>query len=144
MSETFKISCTIQPEGDPMGIEIWVHDTKLFDRPSMVLPEDFEYTCADIEHENCSIRFVLKNKTTAHTKIDSDSNIVSDSTVAISNICFDEINVDQIFYDHAQYLHDYNGTGAEITEQFYGIMGCNGTVKLGFTTPIYLWLLENM
>jgi len=44
----------------------------------------------------------------------------------------------------AQYQHDFNGTGNPTIDKFYGEMGCNGTVSLKFTTPIYLWLLENM
>ena len=42
------------------------------------------------------------------------------------------------------YRHDYNGTTDPFDDEFYGEMGCNGTVSLKFTTPIYLWLLENL
>jgi len=49
-----------------------------------------------------------------------------------------------VFIDHATYTHNFNGTQAETTDKFYGEMGCNGTVSLRFTTPIYLWLLETM
>ena len=46
--------------------------------------------------------------------------------------------------EQAVYTHDFNGTQPEIEDTFFGEMGCNGTVSLRFTTPIYLWLLENM
>ena len=37
-----------------------------------------------------------------------------------------------------------NGTQPEIADNFFGIAGCNGTISFRFSTPIYLWLLENM
>jgi len=62
----------------------------------------------------------------------------------VTEITFDEIDCTQIVHDHAVYRHNLNGTGPEIDDQFFGDMGCNGTVELKFTTPVYLWLLENM
>jgi hypothetical protein len=69
---------------------------------------------------------------------------VSDATLAISNLAFDEIKLGHMVTKLATYDHDFNGTKAPVQDRFYGEMGCNGTVSLGFTTPIYLWLLENM
>jgi hypothetical protein len=46
--------------------------------------------------------------------------------------------------EQAVYTHDFNGTQQEIQDEFYSEMGCNGTVSLKFSTPIYLWLLEHM
>ena len=59
-------------------------------------------------------------------------------------LAFDEIELKQIFIDHAVYTHNFNGTQTEIQDKFYGEMGCNGTVSFKFTTPVYLWLLENL
>jgi len=44
----------------------------------------------------------------------------------------------------AEYRHDFNGSQPPTVAKFYSEMGCNGTVSLKFTTPVYLWLLENM
>jgi hypothetical protein len=95
---------------------------------------------ADAEHE---LRFVLKNKTAEHTKIDQDGNIVKDSWLTVSDLSFDEIQLGHIGTELAVYTHDFNGTGNQTQEKFYGTLGCNGSVSLKFTTPIYLWLLEN-
>jgi hypothetical protein len=62
----------------------------------------------------------------------------------VSNIQFDGIDCQYLTTTLAQYQHDFNGTGNPTIDKFYGEMGCNGTVSLKFTTPIYLWLLENM
>ena len=95
----------------------------------------------DAEHE---LKFVLKNKTQDHTKVDEQGNILSDAMLSISNIAFDEIKLGHMFIEQTVYHHDMNGS-QDLTEfQFYGSMGCNGYVSLKFATPIYVWLLENM
>ena len=86
----------------------------------------------------------LSGKKTDHTQIDSAGQITRDLIVTISNICFDEINIDQIAYLKGVYGHDFNGTKPMVQDRFFGTMGCNGTVRLDFHSPIYLWLLENM
>lgn len=100
-----------------------------------------EFDDDDAEHEMC---LEMSGKIPDHTKVDPTGQIVEDLLLTIRNMCFDEINVDQILYEKSLYLHDYNGTGQDTQEEFYGDMGCNGSVKFCFTTPIYLWLLENM
>jgi hypothetical protein len=64
--------------------------------------------------------------------------------LTISNISIDDIDIDQLLIEKAEYTHDFNGSQDTITDKFYGDMGCNGTVTFEFTTPFYLWLLENM
>lgn len=98
----------------------------------------------DADDESHVLEFVLSGKTPEHTKITEQGEITSDVTVRIENIAFDDIDVTQIVSELAEYHHDFNGTQPFIIDHFYGEMGCNGTVRLEFTTPIYLWLLENM
>ena len=95
----------------------------------------------DAEHE---LKFVLKNKTQDHTKVDEQGNILSDAMLSISNIEFYQVTLGHMFITQSVYHHDMNGS-QDLTEfQFYGSMGCNGYVSLKFATPIYVWLLENM
>ena len=97
----------------------------------------------DVEAEN-ELKFVLKNKTQDHTKVDEQGNILSDAMLSISNIAFDEVKLGHMFIEQTVYYHDMNGS-QDLTEfQFYGSMGCNGYVSLKFATPIYVWLLEHM
>jgi len=126
-----------------LGFEGWIDDHKFIDTDHVSGPQTVttEVDDADAEHE---LRFVLKNKTDKHTRIDESGNILADACVTINQLAFDEIELKQIFIDHAVYSHDCNGTTDPVKDQFYGTMGCNGTVSLKFTTPIYLWLLEHM
>jgi len=96
---------------------------------------------ADGEHE---FKFIMKNKTAAHTKIDADGGIVSDAVLSIANLAMDDIKLGHAFTELAVYHHDFNGSQPPVAAKFYGDMGCNGHVSLRFTTPIYLWLLENI
>jgi hypothetical protein len=98
----------------------------------------------DADDESHVLEFVLSGKTSDHTQITEQGEIESDVTVQIRDIAFDDIAIDQIFSELAEYHHDFNGTQAALVDRFFGTMGCNGTVRLEFTTPIYLWLLETM
>ena len=98
----------------------------------------------DADDQSHVLEFVLSGKTIEHTQITDQGEITSDVTVRIQNISFDDIEISQMFSELAEYHHDFNGTQPAVVERFYGEMGCNGTVRLQFTTPIYLWLLENM
>jgi hypothetical protein len=144
MESTVKINCNIATSDSsvPLGLEIWLDDQQIFNQEWIKEPVEFchEMPDTDAEHE---LRFVLKNKTAEHTKIDQDGNIVKDSWLTVSDLSFDEIQLGHIGTELAIYTHDFNGTGNQTQEKFYGTLGCNGSVSLKFTTPIYLWLLEN-
>ena len=106
--------------------------------------QDITVEFDDADDESHVLEFVLSGKTIEHTKITAQGEITSDVTVRIQDIAFDDIVIDQIVSELAKYHHDFNGTQTATVDRFYGEMGCNGTVRLEFTTPIYLWLLENM
>lgn len=86
----------------------------------------------------------LIDKQPEHTKVDIDNNIVSDRVVEIIQVSLDGIELDHAFLENTKYCHDFNGSGPEIIDNFYGTMGCNGVVRFEFTSPCYLWLLENL
>lgn len=145
--EYSKFNLTVSPT-DPtveLGFEVWVNDQCVFNsnhisESAMItgyLPSDN----VDAEH---TLKFVLKGKTQEHTKIDESGTIVNDACLKISNLTFDGIDLGQLVNDLTVYTHDFNGTKSLTTGHFFGTMGCNGTVELKFTTPIYLWILENM
>lgn len=145
MESLVKFSCTISSTDTqvPLSLEIWLDDQCILEKYHVRDPINFahEFSDADDEHE---LRFVLKNKRTEYTRIDESGNIISDACLTITDVAFDEIQLGHVFTELATYNHDFNGAGQNTQDQFYGTMGCNGTVSLRFTTPVYLWLLENM
>jgi len=106
--------------------------------------QDIAVEFDDADDQSHVLEFVLSGKLPEHTQITEQGEITSDVTVRIQDIALDDIEIDQIVSELAEYHHDFNGTQPAVVDRFYGEMGCNGTVRLEFTTPIYLWLLETM
>lgn len=94
---------------------------------------------------NRILTVTLTGKSHKHTQIDDNDNIISDVVVNIDSIVFDEIDVTELFCSGQEiYQHDFNGTTDPFIDEFYGIIGCNGTISIAFTTPIYLWFLQQL
>ena len=140
-----EFSCVVAPSNTAitLGGEVWIDDTCVFDQDHVFEPVNVSHEFSDNDGEH-SLRITLKNKLPEHTRIDDQENIVSDALLSITEITFDEIDCTQIVQELAVYQHDLNGTAPKIEDKFFGDLGCNGTVELKFTTPLYLWLLENM
>jgi hypothetical protein len=126
-----------------LGFEAWVDDQKLFDTDHVQSQQQVVIEIADDDSDH-ELKFILKNKTADHTQVDDAGNIVVDATLTITDLAFEEIKLGHMVTEQAVYSHNFNETQKEIQDEFYGVMGCNGTVSLKFSTPIYLWLLENM
>lgn len=145
MMETCKISADIDSTDymAQLGLEIWLNDTQIYNsewiQNKIVFCYYFESD--DAEHR---LSFVMKNKVPEHTEIDSQGNIVKDAMLVISNLQFDDIALGNSFAELAKYQHNFNGTGQTVVEKCFGPVGCNGTVSMEFSTPVYLWLLENI
>ena len=127
-----------------LGFEAWINERKVLDVDHVKETQPVTVELDDEDNTEHELRLVLKNKTTAHTQVDEHGNIVADARLQITDIAFDEIQVKNIFTEQAVYTHDFNGTGETTQDKFYSELGCNGTVSLKFSTPMYLWLLEHM
>jgi hypothetical protein len=143
--DTLKISLDVsnRSQHHNLGIELWIDRQKFFD--NNISPGRHhvihEFEAVDGEHV---LKIVLKNKTPEHTTVDDSGNIIQDAIINIDNIFLDDIDVTQLVYRLAQYVHDGNGHETIAVHPFYGDMGCNGRVQMSFESPVYLWLLENM
>ena len=126
-----------------LGIELWLDKEKFFDN---VIGTGTHHVIYEFDEakQNHEFLIVLKNKTDEHTTVDEQGNIIKDALIQIHNICLDEIKIDQLVWEKSEYLHRGNGFYEIRSHKFYGNLGCNGTVLLEFSTPVYLWLLENM
>lgn len=145
MKNSAKFTCNIGTT-DPtvaVGLEIWFDQDCLFNTEHLdkIINLSQEFLDSDEQHE---FRFVMKNKTAEMTQLNEQGNIISDVYLTVSDAKFDDIDLGHVFYEQADYTHDYNGTGELTTQKCFGRMGCNGTVTFKFKTPIYEWLLEHM
>jgi len=143
--ETAKISFDVETSDAEclLGLEIWIDNTLLLKNNHVQDKVTFVHDISDDDGEH-ELRVVLTGKTSDHTEIDEAGTIIKDATLAISNFEIDGLDVNQLFLEKCVYTHDFNGTQAEVADTFHGVAGCNGTISFQFSTPIYLWLLENM
>jgi len=107
-------------------------------------PQEFRHEFPDLDDREHCFEIELHGKTPEHTKVNDQGAIVQDVVAEISDVALDDIQLGHMFSEQASYHHDHNSTTDPVQEQFFGSMGCNGRVKLRFTSPVYLWLLENM
>lgn len=129
---------------NPIGIEVWFDNQLVADYACVDSTKNIVCKFDDaVEQAHC-VKLVVKNKTTEHTVIDSNGTILKDSLLEIKNFNLEEIEIDKIVQEKSIYTHTFNGSSDQTTDRFYGSAGCNGTIELEFTSPAYLWLLENM
>jgi hypothetical protein len=127
----------------PMGFEVLLDGVSMFKTDHVTGPCQVTFDINDDEATH-KLQFVMTGKTQEHTVVNEHGEITSDSLLKVSNILIDDIVLDQFLNKLVEYNHDFNGSKDTTTDKFFGIMGCNGTATFEFTTPFYLWLLENM
>ena len=127
----------------PLGMRVQVDNATIYETNHVTDPIIINHEMPDDDGKHV-LTLELFGKLPEHTKIDDAGNILSDAMLEFDSFVIADIDVDQIIYPKSVYHHDTNGTQASADYKFYGSIGCNGTVTLKFTTPIYLWLLENM
>ena len=126
-----------------IGVAVWIDDACMYQTDHLTEHQHIDYGATDDDGDH-ELRVVISGKVPAHTKIDEQGNIIKDIVINISNVTIDEIDITQLFSEKSVYTHDFNGTQPKIADGFYGTAGCNGIISLKFSTPIYVWLLENM
>lgn len=115
-------------------------------------PNEIEYFEFDvgIEQENNFFNIELLNKTSDDTIKDDSGNITQDMLLCIKSLEIDEISIDHLMWSNSFYYPIYPND--YVDEQQKSIsevrncvdLGWNGTWKFPFTSPFYIWLLENI
>jgi len=145
MDESITIGFTLSSSdiSVPLGIKIYLDSAIVYENSHVASSEAIQFAVddADGSHE---LVIEMFGKRPEHTSIDADGTIVKDALLSVTNFVLEDINITQLLTDISEYRHNFNGTRESVVEKFNGHMGCNGTVTLRFTTPIYIWLLENI
>jgi hypothetical protein len=146
MSSTVIISCQVNSTDVtiPLGFEAWIDNQKFFDTDHVSSTQQISTEIRDDDELEHELRLVMKNKTEEHTVLNDIGDIIQDARLIISDLTFDGIKLGNIVAEKAVYEHDFNGTTEKSLHEFFGEIGCNGTISLKFTTPVYMWMLENM
>jgi len=101
-----------------------------------------------------SLNITFLNKTVQDTKLDTNGNIVEDLLLNIESIEIDDIDIGNLIWTASvytplypnSYKQQHLNTGQELATELTNCvnLGWNGTWSLPFTSPFYIWLLENI
>lgn len=139
-----KLSFSARATGEDLYLEVMLDGATVYSGPA---PLDTTKILAEFDdsiEQDHVLEIKMSGKTSAHTVLDESGNISQDRCVQISDFKICDIMIGHAFTVHSIYEHDTNGTTEIKQERFFGEMGCNGTVSFRFSTPIYIWLLENI
>jgi ABC-type iron transport system FetAB ATPase subunit len=115
--------------------------------------EYFEFD-AEIDEVDCSLIIEFLNKAEHDTVLGPDGNITEDLLLNIDSVEIDDIDIGTLLWTASDYKPNYFEThrskliqmGQELPETVKDCvnLGWNGKWQLPFTSPFYIWLLENM
>jgi len=153
----FKVHLTAEYWNKPPQVEILVNDKKYFDgnvekTVNDSTPQVIEFT-HELELEKThKFSIILKNKTNQDTLVENHK-IIKDQLVNIKYIEIDEIDIGSIVYEGKYYptypepwATEQKTAGIELPTFIKNTtsLGHNGRWELEFSSPFYLWLLENL
>ena len=100
----------------------------------------------DITEEENELTFTYSNKDPKNDVVLEDGVPVLDKRVEIKRIAFDEIALDFFSFDDDDCLKfiPADETAPESNGFTATKLSWNGTSTLTFTSPVYIWLLENL
>jgi len=99
-----------------------------------------EFSVDVVEEQEHILEIRLENKTDSDTVI-QDNEIAKDMLLNIDSIEIDEIELGEIKWNLSKFVAD--NPNRETLDRCVNL-GWNGSYQLKFTSPFYLWLLENM
>jgi hypothetical protein len=144
MPTTLRLSFDVSATGPDLRLIVSLDQVVVWDGYPGSDPVMVEHLFDDNVEGDHVLTFDMRGKRPEHTKIDSAGMIIQDRCISITNIAFDDIRLGHTVTSVSHYHHNNNDTTEPVSETFYDVMGCNGRVEMRFSTPIYLWLLENM
>lgn len=126
-------------------------DTELTSSPNDV--EYFEFD-AEVQEGECSLVIEFRNKQDDDTVLDSNGEIIDDLLLNIESVEIDEIDLGSLLWTASDYKPAYpviykgvkQREGVTLPESVKNCvnLGWNGHWILPFTSPAYIWLLENI
>jgi hypothetical protein len=146
--EKVEIKFTLEPTwfNNAPNIKVAINNEILIDT-QLEEKLDFKQTVELSEDGSHQLTFTLYDKTNDDTEILEDGSIKQDTLIKMSKIEFEgeditsmlSLNKESFYYEH-----DTNGSAQLEKHTLYDTLGCNGTATINFTTPFYVWLLENL
>ena len=157
-SETlhFKIGLSGSSQVKHPKFKISINDTEFVNgelKGGVNETEYFEFDVPVAEGKN-SLIIEFNNKSVHDTIMDSNGVIIADLLLNIDSVEIDDIDLNSLLWTSSEYRPNYPETykiktaqsGQELSESIINCvnLGWNGKWVLPFTSPFYIWLLENV
>lgn len=147
----FKIGLSGTSNKKQPQFKIKVNDVEYFSEKLTKAPQVTEYFEFDVELVEGDHRLTIEflNKADGDTVVDNNT-IIEDLVLNIDSIEVDEIDLGTLLWSNSIYIPNYpvyydNEPQKEIKEVKNCVnLGWNGSWHLPFTSPFYIWLLENL
>jgi hypothetical protein len=121
-------------------LEIYCDNKKLIKSSAQYATQTISLDIDEVQADHV-LTLVMSGKNASHTKIDDQEQMVDDVYFLIQKLEFEQLDMKEIFcLGYPCYTHSFNSADPVFVDEFYGQLGCNGTVELCFSTPIFLWL----
>lgn len=143
MSETVDIKINLSSEYWDYrypSVRVYVNDTLLFDN-TVSEPTEISWS-GNLEETEHNIIIEMYDKQDSDTVTDSDGNIIKDVILNIDEISIDDIDLDRLLWTKSTY-RPVNKNAPDKLDECVNL-GWNGRWELSFTSPVYLWFLENL
>ena len=151
-SLNFKIGLSGTSSNKKPLVIIKVNETEYFNgflTADKGVTEYIEFS-AEINEGSHELHIIFCNKEDSDTVKDHTDQIVDDFLLNIDSIEIDEIDLGILKWTISNYRPVYSPNFADLTQrQITDVKNCvnlgwNGTWSLPFTSPFYVWLLENI
>jgi hypothetical protein len=142
--ELSKLGFGAQATGLGLFLRVKLDEEIIYDSQLGMDGTEIVHEFDDSVEKSRTLSIEISGKDPQHTKLNDQGEIVDDLVANIQGFKLDNIELGHVFFEKCQYHHDFNGTDDAIVDTFWGTMGCNGRVEFQFSSPLYLWLLENM
>lgn len=143
MSETvdIKINLSSTNWGDRYpGARVYINET-LIHEGLIEDPTEMSWS-GDLADGDHKIVIEMYGKIPGDTVLDDHDNILKDVLLNIDNISIEDIDLDQLVSTNSVY-YPVNDHAPESLNECVNL-GWNGRWELNFSSPVYLWFLENL
>ncbi len=152
----FKIELYATMWDKPPHVEVCIDEKSYFSADitgSKESPNMIEFESEFTEGKNYNLILKRSGKGRNQTVVNEKGDILKDQLLHIKSIEIDEINLGALVYE-GEYTPQYpepwatqqRESGHDLKDSFKNVtqMGFNGQWSLGFASPFYMWLLENL
>jgi hypothetical protein len=91
---TAKLSFSAAASGPDLRLIVRLDDTVIYDNSPVSKPAAVEYEFDDVEERDHVVSFEMQGKLPEHTKVTEAGEILQDRCVTITDIAFDDIQLD--------------------------------------------------